>query len=153
MKGIDTLTSSGGPGIGGLAERLGHVPTDRLELRAAVLAELVVEGLQGGRILALLGPDHGTLTVVIGNHSEVAVPLATGDLVDADPVETLEAGGVQAIGDHVDHVLGHRLPADPQQLGDRGLVHALGHVGDQVLEVTGVTSAWPGPGHCLGAIR
>ena len=91
------------------------------------------------------------LPVVVGDHGEVAVPLAVAHLVNPDAVEPVQAGDIEAIGDHVDHDLGHRLPADPQHLGDRRLVHALGHEGDEVLQVTAVAGARAGPGHLLGA--
>jgi len=62
---------------------------------------------------------------VVGDHGQVAVALAVGDLVDADLVEAVQAGVVDVGGDHPDHDRGDRLPGAAQQPGDGGLVGAL----------------------------
>jgi hypothetical protein len=79
------------------------------------------------------------------------VALAVGDLVDADPVQPVQAGVVEVAGDHADRDGGDGLPGAAQQPGDGGLVGALGQVGHYVLEVAGEPGAWSGPGHGLGA--
>ncbi len=117
-----------------------HVEADALQPGQPLVAQLVEEGLQDAVVLALADTDDGTLAVVIGHHGQVAVPFAIGDLVDPDPVEVVRRGVVDSLGHHVDDDLGHRLPRDPQQLGDRRLVHPLSQPGDDVLEVTGVAA-------------
>jgi hypothetical protein len=74
-----------------------------------------------------------------------------GDLVDPDVQEPLEASLVEAVGHHDGHDVGHRLPAHPEQLGDRRLVGALGQPGDDVLEVSRVPGSRSGPRDLLGA--
>jgi len=88
---------------------------------------------------------------VIGHDGQETVSLSVGDLVDADAVEVLQAGVVDGLGHYVDDDLGHRLPADPQQRGDRRLVDVLGQPGHHVLEVTGVPGPGPGPRDLFGA--
>jgi hypothetical protein len=88
---------------------------------------------------------------VVGDHGQVAVALAVGDLVDADPVEPVQAGIVQVISHHAHRDGGHGLPGAAQQPGDGGLVGALGQVGHDVFEVAGEPGCWSGPRHRLGA--
>jgi hypothetical protein len=75
--------------------------------------------------------------------------LAPGDLVDPDPEQLVEPGGVERFVHDPHHGPGDRGPRDPEQTGDGRLVHALGAEGHQVLEVAGQPSARPRPGHLL----
>lgn len=128
-----------------------HVQADRLETRHALVAELVVESLEDRVVPALAGPDDCAVAVVVGDDGQVPVSLAIGDLVDADPVEVVEPSVVDRPGHHVDHDLGHRLPADPEQLGDGRLVDVLGQPRHDVLEVPAVAGPGARPGDLLGA--
>ncbi len=65
--------------------------------------------------------------------------------------EPLEAGLVEAVGHHDGHDVSHRLPAHPEQLGDRRLVGALGQPGHDVLKVPGMPSSRSCPRDLLGA--
>ena len=112
MKRVHALAGLGGTGVGGLLVGAPHVQADRLKVPAASLAELGVEALQGLGVLALGGPHHRSVPVVVGHHCEVAVALAVGDLVDADAQQPVEAGLVQLVGHDGYDDPGHRLPAD-----------------------------------------
>jgi hypothetical protein len=135
---------------GGLGVGLPQVEGDRLDLGLPLGAELGVEGSQGLGVPALGGPHHRPATVVVGHHGEVAVPLAVGNLVDADPVELIEPPLVEVLGHHPDHGPGHRLPGHPEQPSHRGLVHPLGHERHQVLEIPGEPGSRAGPRDLLG---
>src|SRR5207249_5254248 len=148
---IDALGSLRCLGASRLGVGTAHVEGDRLQRLATLLAELLVERLQGLGVLALLRPHHGPVPVVVGDDGDVAVLGPVGDLVHPDAVQGLKAGVVDGFCHHPDDDGGHRLPAAAQQLGDRGLVGALGEPGDDVLEVPGVAGPGPCPGHLLGA--
>jgi hypothetical protein len=92
-------------------------------------AEGVEEALQGGAGHALTGPDDRAVAVVVGDHGQVAVALAVGDLVDADAVQAFQAGVVEVGGDHPHRDGRDRLEGAAQQPGDGGRVGALGQVG------------------------
>ena len=77
---------------------------------ASGLAELVVERLQGGGVLALGGPHHPPGLVVVGDHGQVAVALAVADLVDADPQQPGQPAGVDLLGDDPVHDARRRSP-------------------------------------------
>ena len=151
MERVHALAGLGCLGVGGLLERGPQVEADCLQLGGSGLAELVVELLEGGCVLAFSGPDHRAAAVVVGDHGQIPVSLAVGDLVDPDPVDLLQAGVVELVGHDPGHDVGHRLPRTAQQPGDRGLVHPLSEPGDDVFEVAGEPGARPGPGHLLGA--
>jgi hypothetical protein len=108
------------------------------------------ELLQGGAGLAFADPDDRTVAVVVGDHRQVAVALAVGDLIDPDPVQPVQAVIVDVRGNDPDHDRGHGLPGAAQQPGDGGLVGALGQPGDDVFEVAGEPGGWARPGHRLG---
>jgi hypothetical protein len=97
----------------------GGVGADQAELGRAVLAERVEEAVQRGLVMAGRGPDQPA-GVVVDHHRQVAVPLAVGDLVDADAPQAGQAvhalvGLLRDAGDDpADGAPGH-----PQQLGDR----------------------------------
>jgi hypothetical protein len=90
------------------------------------------------------------VAVVVGDHGQVAVALAVGNLVDADLVEPVQTGVVQVMSHHAGHDRRYRFPGAAQQPGDGGLVGALGQVGHHVLEVAGEPRARSGPRHRLG---
>jgi len=148
---VDALAGIGGAGVGGLLVRAAHVQRHRLQRCAALLAEFVVEGLEGLGVLALAGPDDGAVAVVIGDDGEVAVAFPPADLVDPDPVDVLEATTIDVLGYDPGDDASHGLPARAQQLGDGGLVGVLTQPGDHVFEVTGMASRGPSPGDGLGA--
>ena len=52
-----------------------QVERDRLKLRSPLGSELVVEGLQGPDVPALLGPHHRAVALVVGDDGEKAVGL------------------------------------------------------------------------------
>ena len=58
---------------------------------------------------------------------------------------------VEHVGHHVDDDLGHRLPGDPQQLGDGGLVDALGQPGDD--RVKSLVCRAPGRAQGTSSVR
>ena len=83
-----------GVGAGDLGVGAVQVHRRRLQLGGAGRAEGVEEPLQGGAGLALPDPHDRAVAVVVGDHGQVAVALAVGDLVDADPVQRIQAGVV-----------------------------------------------------------
>ena len=119
-----------------------HVDRDRPD-RLGVLAELVEERLQRRGVAARTGP-HDRARAVVADLSEVALPATVADLVNADHHQALQALDIEAVSDDPLDDLTDGVPANPQQRGDRGLGHLLGHEGDQVLKVAGV----PRPGPC-----
>src|SRR4029079_4205914 len=150
VEGVHTLAGLWRPGIGCPLERPTPIHADCLQLSATRFAQLVVEGLQGGRVLALAGPDHPAGPVVVGDHGQEPVSLAVADLVDPDPQPTIQPTTVDLFGNNPGNDPGDGLPRGPQQPGDRGLVGVLGQPRDHVLEVTRVPCPRPRPGHHLG---
>jgi len=133
-----------------LQEGGSHVGGDGGQLGGTVGAEVGEEPVQGGGVLALRAPDHAP-GAVVGDQGEVAVALAPGDLVHADLEQLVEAARVQFVGHHPLTDRPHRLPGDPDQPPDRGLVHPGGQPRHQVLDVTGEPRLRPGERHLLGA--
>ena len=103
-----------------------HIEADCLELGDSLGPHLVEEGAKGGGTLARLDPDDPTLAVVVGHDGQVATTLSIGDLVDPEASQSLEATLVEHVSHVVDDGLGDRLPTHAQQLGDGGLIGALG---------------------------
>ena len=143
MKGIEADLGLRDGGLDGLLVAGRHVDRDRLD-RPPAVAEFVEERLQGGGVATGLGP-HDRAAAVVGDAGQVALPLAVGDLVDADRDEAREALFVEVIGDHALNDPTDRLPADPEQRGDRRLGHLLGEERDQVLEAARVARTRSGP--------
>ena len=102
-------------------------------------------------VTSLAGPDDRAVTVVVGDHGQVAVALAVGHLVDPDAVDPVEPGVVEQVGDDVGDDAGDGLPRAAQQPGDRGFVHPLRQPPHHVLEVAGEPGVRSRPGHRLGA--
>jgi hypothetical protein len=106
---IDALGDVGdrlGRGLGvGASQVDRHRPKPGLSL----VAELVVERREGLCVVALLGPHHSTVAVVVGDHGEIAMAPTIGDLVDADAIEIVQAGIVDLVGDHAHDDVGDRL--------------------------------------------
>jgi len=88
---------------------------------------------------------------VVGDHGQVTVVLAVGDLGDPDPVDLVEAGVVEVVGHYPADDVGDGLPAHPQQPRHRCLVDPLGQPADHVFEVAGAAGPRPSPRHVLGA--
>ena len=74
---------------------------------------------------------------------------AVGDLVDAEAVEAVEPGVVEMVGHDPGQAGVDRLPGDPQEPGQAGLVHPLRQPGHDVVEVAGEPGPGSGPGHIL----
>jgi hypothetical protein len=79
------------------------------------------------------------------------VPLTPGHLVDADLKQRLQPAWVELVGDHPSADRPDRLPGDPEEPADRGLVHPGGQPRHQVLEVAGEARLDPSERHALGA--
>jgi len=79
------------------------------------------------------------------------VALSIAHLVDSDAVELVQPDVVDGVAHHVDDDLGHRLPGDPKEPRDGGLVRVLGQPSHDVLEVAAVARAPASPGDLLGA--
>jgi hypothetical protein len=150
VEGVGAHPGLWGAGPGDLGVGAVQVHRRCLQPGGALGAEGVEEALQGGAGHALTGPDDRAGTVVVGDHGQVAVTLAVGDLVDADAVQLVQAGVVEVGGDHPHRDGGHRLPGAAQQPGDGGLVGALGQVGNDVFDVAGEPGGGPGPRYRLG---
>ena len=149
MEGICALAGLRCAAVGGLLERGTQIHRHRVQPSGSGLTQLVIELLEGARLLAFAGPDHRAGTVVVGDHGQVAVALAVTHLVHPDPVDLIEAGVVELVGHHP-FQNGDRLPGAAQQSGERGLVHPLRQPGHDVFEVAGEPRPRPGPGHLLG---
>lgn len=89
-------------------------------------SEFIEEPAQGLAVTALAGP-HQPAGGVVDHAGQIAVALAVGDLIDADPQSIEQIVGVAAIGDHSGHDRGHGAPRDAQQHGE----HAQCSVGGQ----------------------
>ena len=120
-----------------------HVDRDRSD-RPPAVAELIEEGLQGGAVAAGRAP-HDRARRVVGDRRQIAVMAAIADFVDADADEALEAVTVEVIGDDAGDDRSDRVPADPEQSGDRRERHLLRQPRDCVLEVARVLRARAGP--------
>jgi hypothetical protein len=82
---------------------------------------------------------------VVGDGGQVAVMAAIGDLVDADGDQALQAAFVEVLGDDAGDDRADRVPADPQQPGDRRERHLLRQPRDDVFEVAGCAPRRAGP--------
>jgi hypothetical protein len=87
---------------------------------------------------------------LVDDAGEVALAATIGDLVAADRDQPIQAAVVEVIGDDTLDDRRDGVPADPEQLGDRGLGHLLREPCDDVFEVAGVMGARPRPRHRLG---
>jgi hypothetical protein len=105
------------------------------------------------RLLAAFSPDPDhPAGVVVGDHGQVLVTALVGDLVHTDPVEAVQPGPVdrfEVFGHQAFHRGVDRFPGAPQQVGDRGLVHALREPADHLLEIAGMPGRRPRPRHLL----
>ena len=124
-----------------------HVDRDRAD-RALALAEQIEEGLQRGGVAARCAP-HDRPSPVVDDRGQVALAAAVADLVDADRDQTAQAPLVEVVFDDALDDPPDGVPADPQQAGDRCLGHLLREPRHDVLEVEGVLSIGPRPGHPL----
>src|SRR5262249_55900936 len=125
-----------------------HVAGDKLEPRTALRAEQIEEALDGRAVAAVRGPDQAA-AVMVDDDGDVALALAVGELVDADPLQAGER--VAAPAGLLDH---HPLddpadgrPGDAHQLADRALRAVCRQPGDLVLEVARKPGAVPRPRH------
>jgi len=127
-----------------------HVGGDGGELGGSLLAELGEEPVAGGGVLAFGAPSH-LAAAMIGDQGEGAVLLAPGHLVDPDLEQRIQPARVELVGDHPSADRPDRLPGDPHQPADRGLVHPGGQPRHQVLEVAGAARLDPSERDLLGA--
>ena len=82
---------------------------------------------------------------MVDDGGEVALAAAVADLVDADRDQPLQPALVEVVGDDALDDPPDRVPADPQQPGDRRLGHLLRQPRDDVFEVARVVRAGPRP--------
>ncbi len=150
MERIDALGDMTSLVVRGFLVCASHVSGDRLELGEALFAQFVVEGFEHFVVLAFSSPHDGSVGVVVGDDGQIPVSLSVGDLVHADAVQVVQTSIVDGLHDHIGHDLGHRLPGDPQQLGNCRLVSTLGKPGNDILEVAGMACPRPCPGNLLG---
>ena len=110
-------------------------------------AELVEEPAQGVLVAALGGP-HQPARPVINHDSQIAMSLAIGNLVDADPGQPRQqVVGVAAVGDHPGHDRRHGAPGDAQKHREHAQRRVRGQPRAGVLEQPGVAGARPRPWH------
>jgi hypothetical protein len=147
VEGVQAQHCLGAARRDGVGDPVGGVRADQAELARAVLAERVEEAVQRGLVMAGRGPDQPA-GVVVDHHRQVAVPLAVGDLVDADAAQPLQAVDVRPglLCDAREHPA-DGAPGHPQQFGDRhpGSVDRQPRRG--VLERAGEAGAVACPGH------
>ena len=94
---------------------------------------------------------HDRAAVMVNDRGQVALATAVGDLVTADRHEPGQPRLVEMVGDDPRDDQADRVPADPQQAGDRCLGHLLRQPRDDVFEVARVRRARPRPRHGLVA--
>jgi hypothetical protein len=76
-----------------------RVQADRLHLASALPAQGVEERVERG-LAAVLADPHHPAGVVVGHDGQVAVAALVGDLVHPDPVQPVQPGVVDVLGDH-----------------------------------------------------
>lgn len=87
---------------------------------------------------------------MVDDDGQVLVVPTVRQLVDTDVLQVVEHVRLPASGHDALDDGAHRPPGDPHRLGHRGLVAALGQVGDVVLEVPRVARVVLRPWHQLG---
>ncbi len=120
-----------------------------MQCRGPLNAEFGEERVEGVRVLAGLAPDD-LAGGVVADQGEVVVVLLPRHLVHPDTDQAVEAGLVQAVGDHPLADAPGGVPVDAGVAADRGLVHLRGQPGDEVVEVSGEPGAGAGERHRLG---
>ena len=96
---------------------------------------------------------------MVGDQCEVVVLAFPADLVDPDLKEVLQPVRVELVGADPADDPPDGVPVDPDQAGDRGLVHRSRQPSDQLLEVAGEPRPVPRERHrfhshaMLGALK
>lgn len=133
-------------GLYGLDESGGHVDGDELDLACPVFSELIEESVERLGALALGSPDDAVF-IMVDDSSDVAVPFAKAELIDADALEAVEPMGVELVGDNALYDIAYGPPRDAHHPGHFGLVGDLGEVGGHLFKVPGEAAIGPGPGN------
>src|SRR5205814_4748820 len=113
---------------------------------------------RGDRVVAL-GAPHDLAAQVVGDQCEVVVLAFPADLVDPDLKEVLQPVRLELVGADPADDPPDGVPVDPDQAGDRGLVHRSRQPSDQLLEVAGEPRPVPRERHrfhshaMLGALK
>jgi hypothetical protein len=84
VEGVGAHPGMWSTGAGDLGISAVQIHRRRLQLGGSGGAEGVEQALQGRAGLALPGPDDRAVVVMIGDHGQIAVALAVGNLVDPD---------------------------------------------------------------------
>jgi len=146
MEAIQDELSIGAMIFDGIDEGFAHVAASPGHLFFLVVAERLfeepVDGLAG---LALTDPKNPRAVKVV-NDSDVLVPLAVGDLIDADGFEPSNTVAIAYARDRAMKDVGERRRRHAEQLRGSPLCHQLGVGEDQVLEAIGNTGSLFGPG-------
>src|SRR6516165_9202661 len=135
---------------GAVPERLPHVHDRQPDFRGLLGAQPGVEQVQAGlRAVRAAEPDRPAQQQV-ADDDPVAVPLADGNLIDADHRRRGRAGLPELLGHVLLVQLLDGLPIEAQLLGDRldrAVATALAHVEGETLRVEGVVGE---PGEPFG---
>jgi hypothetical protein len=128
----------------------GHVHADRFDALTPVLAQGLQE-LAEHVLGAAFADEHDFAGVVVGDHGQEFTAFAVGDLIHADPVDAVQAPGVEVFGDQPAHQRVDCFPGGAQQRGHGGLAHLADQPAGQVLEIAGMPGARTRPRHPFGA--
>jgi len=90
-----------------------HVTADSADRTATALVEPLEEGIDGFA-LALLSDPNDAAAFQIVDQSQIRVPLAAADFIDADGVERHPLTALQAFGNGEAHNLRHGLPVQAE---------------------------------------
>ena len=145
MEAIQDELSVGAMFFDGIDEGFAHVAASPGQLFFLVIAERLfeepVDGLAG---LALTDPKNPRAVKVV-NNSDVLVPFAVGDLIDADGFEPSNSVAVAYARDRAMKDVGKGGRRHAEQLRGSPLCHQLGVSEHQVLDAIGDTGALFGP--------
>ena len=146
MEAIQDELCIGAMFFNGIDEGFAHVAASPGKLFFLVVAERLfeepVDGLTG---LALTDPKNPRAVKVV-NDSDVLVPFAVGDLIDADGFEPSNSVAIAYARDRAMEDVGKRGRRHTEQLRCRPLCHQLGVGEHQVLDAIGDTGSLFGPG-------
>ena len=148
MKGVEAHLGVRDRGADRFLIASGHVDRDRLDRRFLLLGQLREEALQGVSVAARGGP-HNPGLLMVGDAGQELVIGAVADLVHTDLNQPVQPALVELVGDDPLEDLPNRLPRNPHQPPDRGLVHLLGQERGHVLKVPRVRRARSRPRHHL----
>jgi hypothetical protein len=117
-----------------------HVERDHLDRVRARPADLVEEPVGGLGVAAFVAPDDLAADMV-GDEGEIAVLHAPGNLIDPNLKEVLQPVRVQLVLADAGDDPADRVPVDPGQPLDRGLIGPRCQPRDELLEITGEPGA------------